>query len=76
MSGLSYCRQVNSWRGPRGIKVEAIVLDRRPRLRVTQTLHGRTYVVGDYTRPDELARDVHLDLADLCEVIDLPVRRA
>jgi hypothetical protein len=45
-----------------------VVLDRRPRLRVTQTLRGRTYVVGDYARPDELAQDVHLDLADLVEV--------
>lgn len=51
-------------------------MDRRPRLRVTQTLGGRTYVVGDYTRPDELAQDVHLDLADLVEVIQLPARRA
>jgi hypothetical protein len=33
-------------------------------------------VVGDYARPDELAQDVHLDLADLVEVIQLPVRRA
>jgi hypothetical protein len=58
------------WRGPDGIRVEVIVLDRRPRLRATQTLNGHRYLLGYYRDPQELTQ--HCDLADLVEVIDLP----
>jgi hypothetical protein len=62
---------VRVWRGPDGITVEVIILDRRPLLRVTQTVRGRRYRLGDCARPSEVA--LYVDLADLVEVIELPV---
>jgi hypothetical protein len=59
------------WRGPDDIQVEVIILGRRPLLRVTQTVNGRRYRLGDCTRPHEVA--LYVDLADLVEVIALPV---
>ena len=58
------------WRGPDGIEVEAIVLNGRPRLRVSQRVNGRRYLLS-YCRT---IRDVeqHVDLADLVEVIAFP----
>lgn len=55
--------------------MDVIVLDRRPRLRVTQTVGGRTYLVGYYRRPEQLAGEAGLDLADLVEVIPFPTCR-
>lgn len=62
---------VRVWHGPRGIQVEPITLDRRPRLRITQTVGGRTYLIGYAASVREVAE--HVDLADLVEVVDLPV---
>lgn len=59
-----------TWRGPDGIEIEAIILNDRPRLRVTQTVHGRRYWLADCARIHEIA--VYVDLADLCEVIAFP----
>jgi hypothetical protein len=61
---------VRVWRGPDGIKVEVIVLQTSSRLKVTQRVNGRTYLLG-YCRT---IRDVerHVDLADLVEVIAFP----
>jgi hypothetical protein len=61
---------VRVWRGPDGIQIEAIILNRRPLLRVTQTVNGRRYTLGYCTRPAEVA--MYVDLADLVEVI--PIR--
>ncbi|MEU8151815.1 transposase [Nonomuraea sp. NPDC048901] len=62
------------WRGPGGIEVEAIVLDRTPLYKITQKVNNRRYFVADC----RTVRDVeqHVDLADLVEVIQLPVGRA
>lgn len=60
------------WRGPSGIAVEVILLDGYPKLRVTRTVQGRRYWVAYCLNTDELAEIV--DLADLVEVIPLPVR--
>jgi hypothetical protein len=59
------------WRGPQGIEIEAIILDQRPRLRVTQTVNGRRYTLGYCSRVAEVA--LYVDLADLVDVI--PLRR-
>ncbi|MEV1167363.1 transposase [Nonomuraea sp. NPDC049784] len=58
------------WHGPRGIEVEVIVLDQRPRFRVMQTVHGRRYLLAYCSRVQEVAQ--HVSLADLVEVIDFP----
>ncbi|MGN9846142.1 transposase [Nonomuraea sp. H19] len=58
------------WHGPDGIRVEVIILNDRPRLRVTQRVNGRRYLVADCSRAPEVA--AYVDLADLCEVIDFP----
>ncbi|WP_433520168.1 transposase (plasmid) [Nonomuraea sp. CA-143628] len=57
------------WRGPDGILVETIVLDRRPCLRVSQVVNGRRYHQA-YCGLAELAQ--YVDLADLVEVILFP----
>ncbi|SEL46104.1 hypothetical protein [Nonomuraea pusilla] len=61
---------MTSWYGPDGIVVEVIVLDRRPRLRVTQLVNGRRYLVAYCTRVADVAR--HVDLADLVEILPFP----
>ncbi|TDD57294.1 transposase [Nonomuraea terrae] len=58
------------WMGLDGYEVVAAVLAGRQVLRVRR--NGR--VVADCMSVAEVAR--HVDLADLCEVIDFPVRRA
>ncbi|HUR74468.1 MAG TPA: hypothetical protein VMZ00_09330 [Sporichthya sp.] len=58
-----------TWRGPDGILVEPIVLDRRPCLRVSQVVRGRRYHLA-YCNLAQLAQ--YVDLADLCEVIAFP----
>lgn len=58
-----------TWRGPDGLLVEVIVLDRRPRLRVSQTIRGRRYHLA-YCSLAQLTE--YVDLADLCEVIPFP----
>jgi hypothetical protein len=65
---------VSTWHGPNGILIEPITLDRRPRLRITQTIAGRTYLLGYAASVREVAE--HVELADLVEVINLPKRRA
>lgn len=60
------------WFGPRGIQIEVIVLDDRQRLRITQTIKGRRYLVAYASTVREVER--HAPLADLVEVIELPVR--
>lgn len=62
------------WRGPRGIKIEAIILDRRPMLRITQTVGRRTYLVAYCRNEREVERYVPLE--ELVEVIPLPQRGA
>jgi hypothetical protein len=62
---------VATWHGPDGITVEPIILNDRPRLRVTQTVNGRRYLVEYCTSVRQVAR--HVALADLVEVI--PLRR-
>jgi hypothetical protein len=62
------------WRGPRGIEVEIIILDRSPRLRVSQVLGGQRWHIANCKSVSELAQ--HVDLADLVEVHTLPVRDA
>jgi len=62
---------VATWYGPDGIRVEAIILDQRPRLRVTQIVNGRSYLLGYCATVRQVA--AHVDLADLVEVI--PLRR-
>ncbi|KAB8190663.1 transposase [Nonomuraea phyllanthi] len=57
------------WVGLDGYEVVGVVRGGRQVLRVRR--HGR--VVADCTSVAEVAG--HLDLADLCEVIDLPARR-
>jgi hypothetical protein len=64
---------VNTWHGPRGIEVEVIVLNQRPRFRVTQTVRGRRYLLAYCSRVEEVAE--HVSLADLFEVIDLQAKR-
>ncbi|MEO3794641.1 transposase [Nonomuraea sp. B10E15] len=64
---------MNVWRGPCGIEVEVIVLDQSPRFRVTQTVCGRRYLVAYCSRVQEVAE--HVNLADLCEVIDFSAKR-
>ena len=73
MSGLAYSAGVATWYGPDGIEVEPIILDDRPRLRVSQTVNGRRYLLGYCATVRQVAR--HVALADLVEVIRLPVRR-
>lgn len=58
------------WRGPDGILVEVIVLGAQQRFKVTQTVNGSRYLLGYYGRIADIVR--HVDLADLCEVIDFP----
>jgi hypothetical protein len=62
---------VATWHGPNGITVEPIILNDRPRLRVTQTVNGRRYLLGYCANVRQVAK--HVDLADLVEVI--PLRR-
>ena len=57
------------WRGPDGILIEPIVLDKRACLRVSQIVNGRRYHQA-YCSLAELAQ--YVDLADLCEVIAFP----
>jgi hypothetical protein len=72
MSEFAYRVVVAVWRGPDGILIEPIVLQQRPCLKITQDVNGRRYLIGYATRVQEVAR--HVDLADLVEVIQLPVR--
>ncbi|MGW4412966.1 hypothetical protein ACWEJ6_54020 [Nonomuraea sp. NPDC004702] len=58
------------WHGPRGILVEVITLGARQRIKVTQTVNGRRYLLGYYGAIAQIVH--HVDLADLVEVIDLP----
>jgi hypothetical protein len=62
-----------AWHGPDGIQVEVIVLGQRTCLRVSKTIRGRRYHQA-YCSLDQLPR--YVDLADLVEVIKLPVGRA
>ncbi|MDP4501093.1 transposase [Nonomuraea turcica] len=62
-----------TWHGPEGIIVEPIILNDRPRLRVTQLVHGRRYLLDYCTNTRQVAQ--HVDLADLVEVIPLPIDR-
>ncbi|MFI7419477.1 hypothetical protein [Nonomuraea sp. NPDC049684] len=57
------------WHGPRGILVEIITLGARQRIKVTQTVNGRRYLLGYYGAIAQIVR--HVDLADLVEVVDL-----
>ncbi|GAA3246382.1 transposase [Nonomuraea helvata] len=57
------------WVGLDGYEVVGVVRAGRQVLRVRR--HGR--MVADCTSVAEVAR--HVDLADLCEVIELPARR-
>ncbi|TMR92608.1 transposase [Nonomuraea basaltis] len=59
--------------GPSGIEVEVIVLDQCQRFRITQTVRGRRYLLAYCSRIQEVAQ--HVNLADLCEVIDFPSKR-
>ncbi|TMR24879.1 transposase [Nonomuraea turkmeniaca] len=61
------------WRGPRGVEVQIIVLDTTPLFKVTQVLNGRRYFLAYSASIDGLRQ--HVDLADLVEVIALPVGR-
>lgn len=65
---------VSVWHGPRGFEVEVITLGRRALYRVTQVLGGRRWHVANCATISEVSR--HVDLADLVEVVDLPVRAA
>ena len=58
-----------AWHGPEGIRVEVIVLNSRPCLRVSKIVRGRRYHKA-YCSLNELPR--YVDLADLCEVYDFP----
>lgn len=58
------------WHGPHGILVEVITLGPRQRIKVTQTVNGRRYLLGYYGTIAQIVH--HVDLADLVEVIDLP----
>lgn len=58
------------WSGPKGIVVEVIRLDARPLFKVTQTVRGHRYLLGYCATIAEVTK--HVDLADLCEVIDFP----
>ena len=62
-----------TWRGPDGIEVEVVVLDKRTCLRVTQVVNGRRYHDVDCGLA-ELTE--YVDLADLCEVVAFPGRSA
>ncbi|MFI6707275.1 hypothetical protein ACIBF7_12625 [Nonomuraea sp. NPDC050478] len=54
------------WRAPGGIVVEAIVLDDRPLLRISQDIGGRLYLQGYCASVTELA--LHgVDLGQLVE---------
>lgn len=71
---VSYAVRVAVWRGPRGLLVEVIVLDRSPLYRISQHVNGRRYHLA-------YAHDVagiaeHVDLADLVEVLQFPTRQA
>ena len=71
---VSYAVRVAVWRGPRGLLIEVIVLDRSPLYRVSQFVNGRRYHLA-------YAHDVagvaeHVDLADLVEVFAFPGRQA
>lgn len=57
------------WHGPEGVEVEVIMLGRRTCLRVSQRVRGRRYHQA-YCSLAELSQ--HVDLADLCEVLDFP----
>ncbi|MDA0635202.1 hypothetical protein ACQEUU_16885 [Nonomuraea sp. CA-218870] len=54
------------WRAPDGIVVEAIVLDDRPLLRISQDIGGRLYLQGYCAGVSELAAH-GVDLAQLVE---------
>jgi hypothetical protein len=55
-----------------GYEVEAINLNGRQRFRISQQVGGRRYLVAYVRTVAEVAS--HLDLADLVEVVELPVR--
>lgn len=59
-----------TWRGPGGIEVEVIVLDRSPLYKVTQLVEDRRYFVA-YAH-DIPTLEQHVTLADLVEVIQFP----
>ncbi|WP_188188071.1 transposase [Nonomuraea sp. SYSU D8015] len=59
-----------TWHGPDGIQIDAITLDQRAVLKITQQINGRTYTLGYCRHPREVA--VYVDLADLVEVIPFP----
>ncbi|MEV1245071.1 transposase [Nonomuraea sp. NPDC049750] len=60
------------WRGPRGIRIEAIILDRRPTLRITQTIGRRQYLIAYCRTVREVGE--YVQLHELVEVIPLPQR--
>ncbi|MFB4280876.1 hypothetical protein ACBJ59_36690 [Nonomuraea sp. MTCD27] len=61
------------WRGPDGLIVEIIVLNRSPLYKISQMIKGHRYFVAYAHDVDTLTK--HVELADLVEVIDLRGRR-
>lgn len=59
-----------TWRGPKGIEVEVIVLNRSPLYKVTQVTNGRRYFIAYAHNVATLA--THVELADLVEVLPFP----
>ncbi|UBU10047.1 transposase [Nonomuraea gerenzanensis] len=62
-----------TWRGPDGIEIDVIVLNRSPLYRVTQKLNGRRYHLA-YAH-DIAGIERWVDLADLVEVLPFRARR-
>lgn len=65
---------VARWLSPNGYEVEHIIRDGRPCLRVSHRVRGRLYHVADCWSPTQVA--MHVDLAELVEVVDLSQARA
>jgi hypothetical protein len=65
---------VTRWLSPNGIEVEHIIREGRPCLRVSHRVNGRLYWVADCWSPAEVS--VHVDLAELVEVVELAAVRA
>ncbi|MDP4511843.1 hypothetical protein [Nonomuraea turcica] len=59
-----------TWRGPDGIQVEVIMLNRAPLYKITQRVNGRRYFLAYSSDVDGLLPWV--DLGDLVEVIPFP----
>ena len=70
---ISYPVRVAVWRGPRGLLIEVIVLDRSPLYRVSQFVNGRRYHLA--YEHDVAGVAEHVDLADLVEVLAFPGRQ-